>query len=214
MLQIDLKGEKLALLPERAIWWERERTLLVADLHWGKSAHFRKHGIAIPLQAQTNDELRLAKLIREKKAERLVIAGDLFHSKANNQVDIFSHFRKSHSELQIDLVIGNHDILQKEKYASFSLTQHDECLDINPFCIAHDMIPGSKQFVIHGHVHPAVRIKSRGSNQPSIRLCCFAEYENSMVLPAFGEFTGSHTLEAGDCRHVYLIAGDKVMQWT
>ena len=148
MLEIDLEGERLLLLPERAIWWESVKTLIVSDLHWGKSAHFRKHGIAIPADTQDKDELRLAGLLRTYNAERLIIAGDMFHSKTNNQVEIFS-----------------------------------------------------------------LRIKSKGSNQPTIKLCCFAEGKDRMILPAFGHFTGTHEVEAKDYRHLYLIAENKVIKW-
>ncbi len=35
---VDIAGERLVLLPERAAFWERASTLLVADAHWGKAA--------------------------------------------------------------------------------------------------------------------------------------------------------------------------------
>lgn len=212
MLKIELHGEVLDLLSKRAIWWEKEQTLIISDLHWGKSGHFRKHGIAIPAQSQAKDELRLAQIISETKAERLVIAGDMFHSKINNEVEIFSHFRSSHQSLQIDLVIGNHDILGEEKYTDFRLSQHAECLTIGPFCIAHDMLQ-SDHFVIHGHVHPAVRIKARGNNQSALKLCCFAVQRDRLILPAFGEFTGTHVLEPQEFEHLYLVAENSVIQW-
>lgn len=213
MVTINLEGERLGLLPERAIWWERRQTLIVADLHWGKSGHFRKHGIAIPTDTQTHDELKLAGLIRRFSPERLIIAGDMFHSRSNAQVEIFSHFRQSHESLHIDLVVGNHDILQEETYQGFGLQSHKECLSDGPFCFAHDMLPESELFVIHGHVHPALRIKSPGYNQPALKLCCFAEDEQRMILPAFGQFTGTHVIEAAAFRHLYLVAENSVIQW-
>jgi len=36
----DVAGERLVLLAERAAYWERARTLLVADPHFGKAAAF------------------------------------------------------------------------------------------------------------------------------------------------------------------------------
>jgi uncharacterized protein len=212
MLQIELKGELLELLPERAIFWEKEKTLIVADLHWGKAAHFRKHGIAIPLQTQHSDEARLARLLQEKKVERLVIAGDLFHSKSNQQVEVFSHFRDHHRELHIDLVIGNHDILGKDHYERFQIRQHNDCFVMEPFCLAHDALV-SDHFVIHGHIHPALSIKSKGYNQPALRLCCFAQDGERMILPAFGKFTGTHLLEPQDFKHLYVVAEHSVIQW-
>lgn len=211
-MEVTLQDEKLELLPGRAIWWKQEKSLIVADLHWGKAGHFRKHGFAIPAQSQTKDEQRLAQLLQQTGAERLIIAGDLFHSHHNAQVEVFRHFRQHHRTLQMDLVIGNHDILEDQVYDDLQLSFHQECLNLAPFCIAHDFTE-SPFFVIHGHVHPALRIKSPGYNQPSLRLCCFAQDDRRMILPAFGKFTGAHVLEPSLFHHLYLIAEESVIQW-
>jgi DNA ligase-associated metallophosphoesterase len=211
MLDIVLQGEAVALLPEKALYWPAEKTLIVADLHWGKSAHFRKHGIAIPGNTQTQDEIKLAKLVRQHSVERLVIAGDMFHSKHNKEVDTFSHWRSAHENLHIDLVTGNHDILPKENYATWNLQVHADSLKLGPFLIAHDAPETCDEFCIHGHVHPAIRISRRGHN--TIKLCCFCEDENRFILPAFGQFTGNHILEPSKHKHVYVIADEVVMKW-
>lgn len=212
MLETILNEETVQLLPQRGLFWKKEKTLVVADLHWGKTAHFRKNGIPIPLQSQQNDEIRLAKLIQDKQAERLIIAGDLFHSDVNLQVSLFAHFRKHFQSLQIDLVIGNHDILKAEQYEDFNLHVHNDFLNIAPFCFAHDIID-SEHFVIHGHVHPALTIKSKGNRQPALKLCCFAEDDHRMILPAFGKFTGTHTVSAGDFKRIFLVAEQNIIQW-
>ena len=212
MLSIDLCGELVHLLPERALWWPKEKTLVVADLHWGKGGHFRKNGIAIPVQAQQDDEARLSRLIQQRKADRVVIAGDLFHSSSNQQVEIFAHFRNAHASVHLDLVVGNHDILKGEQYDRYGLAQHQDCFVLAPFCIAHDMCH-SEHFVLHGHIHPALRIKSQGYHQAAVRLACFAQMQDRMVLPAFGRFTGTHLLEPKALRHAYVVADDEVIQW-
>lgn len=209
-MTIELQGEIVQLLPEKALWWPKEKTLIVADLHWGKSAHFRKHGIAVPLQSQTGDEIRLAGCIRQYGAERLIIAGDLFHSHSNHQVDVFAHFRTHHQELQIDLVTGNHDILPEEYYDTFDLIRHEEALMLPPFTLAHDylQVPG---FLIHGHVHPACVIHGKG--RQGMRLPCFAIDRARMILPAFGSFTGTYTVDARQWNRLYVIADSSVIQW-
>ena len=47
VLEIEWAGEKLVLLPERAIWWAREKTLFIADPHFGKASTFRSAGLAV-----------------------------------------------------------------------------------------------------------------------------------------------------------------------
>ena len=212
MLEIILQGEKMQLLAERALYWPVQHTLIVADLHWGKSAHFRKHGIAITGNTQSADEMRLARLVRELKIERLVVAGDLFHSKENKETDLFEHWRNAHTALHIDLVTGNHDILPAEMYKSWNLALHEEGLYSGPFFIAHDVPEDCNTFCIHGHVHPAIRIKQKG-HHPTLKLNCFCEDEHRFILPAFGQFTGNYILESSEHKHIYVIAGDEVLRW-
>lgn len=211
MLDIVLQGEQVKLLAERALLWPSQKTLIVSDLHWGKGAHFRKNGIAIPMHAQQQDETRLASLISQHHIERLIIAGDLFHSKHNNEVESFTHWRSTHGSLHIDFVTGNHDILPAEKYQNWNMDLHTEGLHTGPFYIAHDVPETCDTFCIHGHLHPAIRIIRRGHN--TIKLNCFCEDTHRLILPAFGQFTGNYVLEPEAHKHIYVIAETQVLKW-
>ena len=51
MIQVlikEIEGEILTFTNARALYWKKENALIISDLHVGKSAHFRKNGIAIP----------------------------------------------------------------------------------------------------------------------------------------------------------------------
>jgi DNA ligase-associated metallophosphoesterase len=211
MLQVILQGEEMILLPGKALYWPKQKTIIIADLHWGKSAHFRKNGIAIPADTQRQDEKRLSALIKDNYVEQLIIAGDLFHSKANKETDDFIYWRNAHSSLHIGLIGGNHDILPEDKYLSLNIELHSAPYHIAPFMIAHHPIENPTQFIIHGHIHPAIRISGKG--QQSVKLCCFAANKNSLVLPAFGDFTGTHLLNETGYSHIYVVADNKVIQW-
>jgi len=208
MLEICLEGEQVFLLAERALWWPAQKALIVADLHWGKTGHFRKNGIPMPVDTQPKDEMRLANLIKNYGAEQLIIAGDLFHSKQNNEVEAFSYWRNSHQSLNIELIVGNHDILPVEKYIGWKMNAHKEGYHFAPFFISHDVPDKVRQFVIHGHVHPAIRI-----GHPSMKLCCFAQDRNRLILPAFGSFTGTHLLDPKQYDHLYVIGEKNVLKW-
>lgn len=212
MLEVKLGGEQVLLLHQKAIWWPAQKTLIVADLHWGKTAHFRKHGIAVPLHTQNSDEEKLSLLIEAHGADKLIIAGDMFHSRANNEVQNFAQWRAKHPGLDIDLVIGNHDILAKEQYLLNSITLHPVCLDAGPFMVSHDKMQDAQKFHIHGHIHPCVSIESRGRNK-NPRLPCFCSNKECMVLPSFGRFTGTHKVSLSEYDNVYVIADEEVIQW-
>ncbi len=209
MLEIDLAGARVALLAQKALWWAARKTLVVADVHWGKSGHFRKHGIAIPGAATVRDGQRLADLVRSTGAERLVFAGDLFHSRHNQEVDDFGHWRAQHAGLHIDLVLGNHDILPADAYEAWNLKVHREILDLAPFCIAHDAVE-SPLYVLHGHLHPGIKLY--GAGRQSLALSCFADDGRRMILPAFGDFTGRHFLVGSRFRHLYAVGESEVIR--
>jgi len=212
MTEILLQQERMFLLPERAVWWPSEKTILLSDLHWGKSAHFRKHGIAMPGSTQVKDGLILAGLIRQHQAERMIVAGDFFHSRHNKEVDDFSTWRQAHQSLHIDFVPGNHDILPQRLYHSWSLQVHEQGMRINDIYITHDQEKErSAPFNIYGHVHPGVKLQGLG--RQAVTLPCFCINDHCMILPAFGQFTGCHLIQSRDYKNIFVIGEGKVMQW-
>jgi uncharacterized protein len=69
------------LSPDRSVFWEEENALIVSDLHIGKAGHFRKAGIPVSQRIYTEDLQRLLAAILLFKADRLIIVGDLSHSR-------------------------------------------------------------------------------------------------------------------------------------
>ena len=41
-ISINFAGEQLTLNQYRSIFWDKEKSLILSDLHLGKTAHFRK----------------------------------------------------------------------------------------------------------------------------------------------------------------------------
>src|SRR5688500_18064151 len=111
-MDVNYAGETWTLLAEHAAWWGAERTLLVADVHFGKDAPFRMAGIPVPGGATAKDLARLTQLIERHAAERLVILGDFFHARTGRQRDVteaIARWREVHGRVQMLLVRGNHD---------------------------------------------------------------------------------------------------------
>ena len=210
-MELMLRGERLMLLPERVVWWAAKRTIILSDLHWGKSAHFRKNGVPMPGGTQEDDALRLAMVIRNSGAERMIVAGDFFHSKQNKEVDDFGRWRAAHSSLHIDFILGNHDILPLEAYEAWGLQVHRENMSENPFFISHDAADHTDLFTIHGHIHPGVKL--HGLGRQAFTLPAFCIGEKQMILPAFGKFTGCKLVPSDHFNGIYVVGDGKVMKW-
>ncbi len=67
--------------------------LLLSDLHFGKTGHFRKEGIAVPQAIYKEDLQRLVTQIQFFKPQQVVVIGDMFHSHANKELDLFKKWR-------------------------------------------------------------------------------------------------------------------------
>lgn len=189
-----LNKQTLWLSAERCIFWEEKKTLIVSDLHFGKSGHFRKSGIGVPQNVYKEDLQRLFSLIQFFNPKQLLIVGDMFHSHANKEVELFIKWRSDVPDLSVQLIKGNHDILTKKYYAAAGITITDGRLSIDNFCFTHDISikcntdESEQGYTFSGHIHPGISIS--GPGRQSVYLPCFYFGETYAVLPAFSKFTG------------------------
>ncbi len=214
MVAVEIAGEELLLLPEKVIWWKKEKSLLVADLHLGKSGHFRKAGIAVPSHLDEDDLQVLSSLISRLDPVHIYMLGDLFHSSLNADWFKFTSWRKQFPHLQFHLIRGNHDILNDELLTDAQVSIYKDHLDVKPFRLIH--IPpeisetGSfEHYYLSGHIHPGVKL--RGRARQFLHLPCFYFTEHQGILPAFGRFTGNSTLEIYPADRVYPVLSGKVI---
>ena len=196
-----LEGETLHLLPEKAVYWEEQHMLIVADLHLGKAGHFRKAGIPVPAAVHWHDLKVLAALLTTYQPEKVLLLGDLFHSSLNNEWWDFEGLLESFPKQQFILVKGNHDILPEPAYRQPNLEIYADVLHLSPFTFCH--IPPEKEMVqqgyyISGHLHPGVRVIGE-------KLPCFYFSPKGAVLPAFGRFTGFINMKIQKKDRVFAI---------
>jgi len=214
MEKLVLKGETLWLTAERCIFWEDKKTLILSDLHIGKTGHFRKAGIALPQGIFKKDLQRLFSQIQYFKPEELIIVGDLFHSHANKELDLFLKWRDDLSSLSIHLIKGNHDILAAKFYTNVNIKTSDIHFSENGFCFTHDINDlceedGKKSYTFSGHIHPGVTIS--GGGRQSLTFPCFYFGKEYSVLPAFSLFTGTYKIRPMKGDKVFAIVEDKLV---
>jgi DNA ligase-associated metallophosphoesterase len=201
-------NEHVVMSAERTLFWENESTLIVADLHIGKTGHFRKAGIGVPQGVYKDDLHRLLAQIFFFKAERLVIVGDLTHSIANKELDLFRKWRQDFSSLEVHLVKGNHDILEEKWYTEADIIVSIGQLQVKQFLFVHDILTlgiksGKGQYIFSGHLHPGISIRGRGKQ--SLHFPCFYFTKKYCVLPAFSRFTGTYKVEPKENEKAFAI---------
>ena len=209
-------GQHLWLSPERCIYWEEEKSLILSDMHFGKTGHFRKAGIAIPQHVYKGDLQRLVQLLQYFQPTNMIVVGDMFHSDVNLEMEMFRKWRSDFSHLSIELIKGNHDILDDGWYKETSLTLHNETLDKQPFVFTHDITQPtnrsaeSKNYFFSGHIHPGINV--HGGGKQSLRFPCFYFGADYAVLPAFSRFTGTYLIEPKEKESVFAIVENKIVR--
>jgi DNA ligase-associated metallophosphoesterase len=166
--------------------------LVISDLHFGKTGHFRKSGIAVPQDVYKEDLHRLMQQVQYFQPNKIIFTGDLFHSYENQEHQLFAKWRNAISAQSIHLVRGNHDLLSNQVYYDLGLEVHENIYAADPFVFIHDLNTLDENapagYRISGHIHPGVRISGQGKQ--SLSFPCFYFSEHFAILPAFSKFTG------------------------
>lgn len=211
-----IRNNTFWLSPCRCIFWEEEQALILSDLHLGKTGHFRKHGIAVPQAVFIEDMQRLVEQLIHFRAKKVIAVGDLFHSRANKEMDLFLKWRHDLPELEFILVKGNHDILKDQWYEDAAVQVKEGVYSINQFSFVHDPaelstdeIPGS-QYVFSGHLHPGISLQ--GPAKQSLRFPCYYFSEVQGILPAFSKFSGLAMIRKQKGETVYAIVNDTLVK--
>ncbi len=202
MVPLSFAGEEFALTQGRALYWPRERALLVADLHLEKASFFARHGQLLPPYDSRETLERLALAIRETGARRVFTLGDNFHDSAGpDRLEPHAAGMLAALTRATDWVwiTGNHDSAMEigGGEARTGGTLADE-LEIAGMILRHRATAGETRPELSGHYHPRLQItvRERHIRRPCAVVSGDAGGGGRMILPAFGALTGG--MDAAD----------------
>lgn len=204
--QVAVMSQHLVLNNQRSVYWLEKNTLIISDLHLGKSAHFRKNGIAISNEIIKNDLQRLGQLLQYYKAERLIVAGDLIHAGENSEFSLFKEWRMEFPQLKIILTKGNHDKISHQYLTDLGITEIVNQYQEDNILVSHDEIEIEGLFLITGHLHPGLKLKM--PTQSFVKMACFVLKKQHLILPAFSHFTGLDT-SVSNLEATFFIVDDQ-----
>lgn len=213
MMSCEVAGEKLVLLPERAMYWPSRKALFIADFHLGKAASFRSAGIPLPSGTTSENVERLDRAIGRTGASEVIFLGDFLHSKEGRAPRTFERFtawRESRAGVDLTIVRGNHDKKAGDPPEAWRVKCIDAGETVGPFVLNHEPGASVGGYALAGHIHPAVRLTAPG--EKSLRLPCFWFAARYGVLPAFGAFTGNAEVLPRRGDQVFVIAEEKVVR--
>lgn len=210
-MHFQFLNQDFQLLPQHAMLWKNTDTLIVSDLHIGKGGHFRKNGLAMPVQVNLENLWKLSGLLLDHKPKRLLLLGDLFHSSFNKEWEQFQDMLANFPNLEKVLIRGNHDVLPDHHFTNAGIVVIDELIE-GPFIFSHEPLLVWEGYNLCGHIHPAVRLK--GSGRQRLRVPCFYFGEKQGMLPSFGYFTGSHVIQPKKNDQIFVCADGLVLRAT
>lgn len=206
---VQVAGERLALRPDRSLFWPRQQALVIADPHFGKADAFRAAGVPVP--GGTAEPLgRLAAALAETRAERLVVLGDFWHARAGLTAAVaadLAAWRAARPGLHVTLVRGNHD---RAGPPPDGWGDWVDRLVHPPFVFTHSPEPTANGYVLAGHLHPGVVLDGRGGDR--LRLPGFWFGPRVGVLPAFARFSGVEPVPARPGDRLFAIAATAVVE--
>ncbi|SFU68685.1 putative phosphoesterase [Pustulibacterium marinum] len=204
---LRIQDQEFTLHPLGVAFWQNQNILLIADVHLGKTIHFRKHGIALPEASLYKNYENLDEVIEYFNPEQIYFLGDLFHSVHNREWYLFEEWVANQSA-QITLIAGNHDIISDHYFEALGIEVLDELIT-DDFYFTHHPTTEPELFNICGHVHPGVKLK--GPAKQTIKLSCFAQFEEQLILPAFGDFTGNFYIDQKTAEAIFICTEEEVI---
>lgn len=207
-IEIELFASRGAYLPEHDM-------LLVADLHLGKDATFRRSGVPVPKGSSEGTLAVVSSLLKRTGAQRLVILGDMFHARSSLAPDVIAavdQFLIACESVELMLIRGNHDVRVGRLPEHWPIEIVAAGHRLGKLVLAHEPAnpPTGADLLLCGHVHPAIRLSGRHGSFG--KLPCFWFSGDCLVFPALGKFTGTFAIQARPADRIWLIADDEIIE--
>ena len=189
-ISIKWRNSSLEMLPSKALLLPQTSELLICDVHLGKAEFFQQNGIPLTNNSDEQNLSRIKNIVEEYRPNKLIILGDLFHSKNSISETLKSkvEFLAEMLKIKIELIVGNHDVGCKVKNITFINYRRS-----SHFIFSHEPIGKFENNILNicGHYHPKVFLKN---SKDKLSFKCFAmdKKNNILYLPAFGDLTGGY----------------------
>jgi metallophosphoesterase superfamily enzyme len=194
-----------------ALWLEKQRTLVVADLHWGYAASHQASGNLLPFWGDEELAARLRALIADYAPAEVIWLGDCLHTLAGREPA--ENFLRS-SGTPITIVCGNHDrrwqIPRGDDQSPAaphptSVTRGDFVFHHGHLAVA---IPDGAREIV-GHHHPALAWSDRAGGR--IKLPALIASPRRLILPAFSPWAGGAPWNpVADDETIFAIAPKRI----
>ena len=208
---VEIAGNRLLLLADKALYWPQQQILCIADAHFGKASAYRAMGQPVPRGTTAANLFRLDRLLQRYPANQLIFLGDFLHGPKSHSPATLTElreWRQRQGKLACTLIRGNHDLRAGDPPADIDIQIFDEPWLLAPFALRHTPALHAGYHVIAGHSHPVFELQGKGRQR--LRLPCFQCTDELTLLPSFGDFTGGYCVHSEPGRRIFITDGSGV----
>jgi metallophosphoesterase superfamily enzyme len=203
LLEVEIRpGWNLS--SERSLYFAAERTLVVADIHWGYADSHRRIGNLLPMWGNEELARRLNRLIEHYRPARMIWLGDSLHTRA--AAPLAEQFLATlPPALETIVLEGNHDRGwprangYEYRLGEYRLHHGDRALASEPGTIE-----------VIGHLHPAMSWSDGAGLR--LKVPALVEGPGRVILPSFSDWAAGVSwngrLEEGE--QLWLISSRKI----
>ena len=191
------------LSADRALYLHAERTLVIADIHWGYAFSHRRVGNLLPMWGNEEIAQRLRRLLRRYAPERMIWLGDSLHTPA--AAEFAENFLRDLNGVETIVVKGNHDRAWTRadrhdyRLGSFYFHHGDRARELQ-----------ADEVEIIGHIHPAMSWSDGAGMR--VKVPALVHGPRRIILPSFSEWSAgaswNNRLEEGET--LWLISARRV----
>jgi DNA ligase-associated metallophosphoesterase len=193
-VEIAFAGVRIVLDARGAAYLPASDTLIVSDLHLEKGSYFAARGVPVPVCDTRETLRRLANVVAAYNPAQVVCLGDSFHDRSARGrlcADDFAELTRIAGDVaEWVWVSGNHDPKPPEDVTGRSTSRHE----VGGLTLSHQPVEAPGPQII-GHYHPKLKLRLKGHK---VTGPCFVAGGNTLILPAFGAFTGGLQVTRGD----------------
>ena len=188
-INFSWKGTELELYSNKVLFVPDTRELLLCDIHIGKAEYFQINGVPLTNNEDEDNLNRIYDLLDKFNPKKLIILGDLFHSKYSLNSNLINKVENLFQSIKnIELIEGNHD---KGCYVN-NINYLKEKKSLN-LIYSHEPIKTNNEKILNicGHYHPKIILRSFNDRR-SFKCFALDSYNNNLYLPSFGDLTGGY----------------------
>jgi len=198
---IEIEGETLELLPERALYWLAMEMLIIADIGWA----FTKKTY---IESSITEFDHIQRIAAKRSVKRVTLCGDAAPPGHTIDKALLTQIKSWSKNLKAAFYIASPKPSFIDEIKEYGIAAWADPLILPPFVFSSEPVAHDKYFTFSGHVHPHVILK-KGDERVSFP--CFQFKSHVAILPAFTEDALSQPISWTSDERIIAIDGSDLI---